>query len=441
MTEAETITTRAAWRRDASIENISWDLLRLIFLREGKIAGRAWPASAEDAPAAVREHLVNVLSILSSSLSGLDEELRDSLMSVYFASAKKIRSEDDQHEQQAADLTYEAVRERIRTEVGRHGGDAHWELSEDVCLVGEQIASEPWSPIPQDQITAIYREIGRICGPLLLTMGLDGFPDLPDTATNALRPVIEARVEIAPVFNELTHELELPELGIVASEWANELVATLRASSQRYYYGRDPLAPLPTLAEDRAVEIERRANRRAELNEKAESAVDRIVRPILTSYKDHLERLVAAEMDAAAERDREDVARRAAAGFDRPEPQRYGVSPRGAELWVTDALRWIGLHDAETTQQTADGGVDVIADGFAVSVKNYAGAVPVEEVREIFGVGVAVGRVPLLWTSGTLTASAQQFADVAPVGVVQYDVATATWTPLNDAAAEFLARF
>lgn len=91
MTEAETITTRAARRRDASIENISWDLLRLIFLREGKIAGRAWSAWAEDAPAAVREHLVNVLSILSSSLSGLDEELRDSLMSVYFASAKKIR--------------------------------------------------------------------------------------------------------------------------------------------------------------------------------------------------------------------------------------------------------------------------------------------------------------------------------------------------------------
>lgn len=441
MSESETTTTRAARRRDASIENISWDLLRLIFLREGKISGRAWPASTEDAPAAVREHLVNVLSVLSSSLSGLDEDLRDSLMSVYFASAKKTRSEDAQHEQEAADLTYEAVRDRIRTEVGRHGGNAHWELSEDVRLVVEQIVSEPWSPIPQDQVTAIYREIGRICGPLLLTMGLDGFPDLPDTATNALRPVIEARVEITPVFNELTHELELPELGIVASEWTNELVATLRASSQRYYYGRDPLAPLPTLAEDRAVEIERRANRRAKLNEKAESAVDRIVRPILTSYKDHLERLVAAEMDAAAERDREDAARRAATGFDRPEPQRYGVSPRGAELWVTDALRWIGLHDAETTQQTADGGVDVIADGFAVSVKNYAGAVPVEEIREIFGVGVAVGRVPLLWTSGTLTTSAQQFADVAPVGVIQYGVATATWTPLNDAAAEFLARF
>lgn len=198
MTESETITTRAARRRDASIENISWDLLRLIFLREGKIAGRAWPTSAEDTPSAVREHLVNVLSVLSSSLSGLDEELRDSLMSVYFASAKKIWSKDVQHEQQAADLTYEAVRERFRTEVGRHGGDAHWELSEDVRLVVEQIASEPWSPIPQNQITAIYREIGRICGPLLLTMGVDGIPDLPDTATNALSPVIEARVEIDP---------------------------------------------------------------------------------------------------------------------------------------------------------------------------------------------------------------------------------------------------
>ncbi len=71
-------------------------------------------------------------------------------MSVYFASAKKSRSEDDQHEHHAADLTYEAVHERIRTEVGRHGGDGHWGLSEDVRLVVEHIASEPWSPIPQN---------------------------------------------------------------------------------------------------------------------------------------------------------------------------------------------------------------------------------------------------------------------------------------------------
>lgn len=441
MSEMPTGTTRAMRRRGATTEHISWDLLRLIFLREGKISGRAWPQSTEETPPAVREHLLDLLAELASSLEGLEEDLRDSLMSVFFASAKRARADASGQEPVADVLGSDAIRERVRAEVGRHGGEEHWQISEEVRTAVEQIVSDPDAPIPQGQITALYREIGRLCGPLLLTMGSDGFPQLPGKATSALGPVIEARVEIAPVFNELTHELEYPDLSSVTSGWVNELVTAVRESSQRYYYGRNPLDALPTTIEARAAEIERRARHRAELIAKAESAIDRIVRPILQSYLHHLEELIAVEREAAAERERAEAARRAAAGFERPEPQRYGVSPRGAELWVADALRWIGLHSAEVTQQTADGGVDVLAVGYAVSVKNYAGSVPVEEVREIFGVAVAARRTPLLWTSGTLTASAQQFADVAPVGVIQYDVETATWTPLNEPAIEFLARF
>ncbi len=46
-----------------------------------------------------------------------------------------------------------------------------------------------------------------------------------------------------------------------------------------------------------------------------------------------------------------------------------------------------------------------------------------------------------LWTSGTLTDSARQFADVAPVAVISYDVETASWSGLNEAGQALLAAF
>src|SRR6218665_1828641 len=93
--------TRASRRREASTEHISWDLLRLIFLREGKVAGRGWSLTTDEAPALVREHLMRLLSALNGSLRGLDEDLRDSLMSVFFARAKRARSSESAMQQES----------------------------------------------------------------------------------------------------------------------------------------------------------------------------------------------------------------------------------------------------------------------------------------------------------------------------------------------------
>lgn len=122
----------------------------------------------------------------------------------------------------------------------------------------------------------------------------------------------------------------------------------------------------------------------------------------------------------------------------RPAPQAYGVSAAGAELWVRDAIRWLGASEAEATQVASDGGVDIITDHYAVSVKHYAGTVPVEEVREIFGVAIRMELKAMLWTSGDLSKAGREFADAVSMPIIQYDVHKASFTSLNGAAEAVL---
>ena len=132
--------------------------------------------------------------------------------------------------------------------------------------------------------------------------------------------------------------------------------------------------------------------------------------------------------------------RTARADYLQPVPQPDGVSARGAELWVAEALRWLGAEDIVVTQHSGDGGVDVLTSEYAVSVKHYAGSIPVEEVREIFGVSTVMKLTPPLWTSGSLTQGGDAFADAAPVAVFRYTVETARISALNRHAQELLDR-
>ncbi|TQO18535.1 restriction endonuclease [Rhodoglobus vestalii] len=121
-----------------------------------------------------------------------------------------------------------------------------------------------------------------------------------------------------------------------------------------------------------------------------------------------------------------------------PAPQPYGVSPRGAEVWAAEMLRWLSQEDAVVTQASGDGGVDVITDKYAVSVKNYSGTVPIEEVREILGVGVVMELAPMLFTSGSLTPAALEFSELARMPVFRYIVETAEVLALNSQAQTLL---
>ncbi|MEO6943369.1 MAG: restriction endonuclease [Lacisediminihabitans sp.] len=177
-------------------------------------------------------------------------------------------------------------------------------------------------------------------------------------------------------------------------------------------------AALPTNLGERIAEIAQRKAARDALVVKSAPKINSLVEPIFDVARDLAESRRPAGAPISSE-------------YPAPEPQPYGVSPRGAELWVADALRWLGIEGVDVTRQTSDGGVDILTNDFAISVKHYSGAVPVEEVREIFGVATVLQKVPMLWTSGTLTVSGAEFATMAPVAVFQYEVETGTIAPVN----------
>ncbi|GAB3631680.1 hypothetical protein GCM10027421_10330 [Microbacterium shaanxiense] len=145
--------------------------------------------------------------------------------------------------------------------------------------------------------------------------------------------------------------------------------------------------------------------------------------------------------DARIEVEREDAAHRARAAA-RPNPaplaQPYGVSPRGAELIVCEWMRHLGALDAETTQFTGDGGVDVSSDAWIAQVKHYQGTVGVQSVRELVGVAAVDGRRALFFTSTGYAAGAAEFAERAGVGLFTYSAEEGELSAANDLAASFL---
>lgn len=309
-----------------------------------------------------------------------------------------------------------------------------------VAIVASLCAS-PDRGVSESDAAILYREVGRLTAPLWLTGELDHIPDLTLISVQSLDATIGPVLNPERRFDGTRSEFRLPAHEEVMKLLHGELFNSLRAARGLYFADHPGGGRLPADPHARRIEEERRARERASLVERASQAIDEIVEPLFEAIGAYVSSRAdeAAAQEAAAQADL--VAARAAAGFARPEPQRYGVSARGAELWVADALRWLGEHDAEVTPPSSDGGVDVVSARLAVSVKHYSGTVPVEEVREIFGVAAAKGLTAALWTSGTLTETARQFADLAPVAVVHYDVETGRWSGANAAGEALLAGF
>lgn len=118
-----------------------------------------------------------------------------------------------------------------------------------------------------------------------------------------------------------------------------------------------------------------------------------------------------------------------------PAPPQYplGVSHRGAETLVRDWMRHLGAQDAEVTRFSADGGIDVVSARWVAQVKNYAGQVSIEAVRELAGVASVDGRPAALFTSGGFTSGAVTFADIANIALFVYSAEQATLHGANKA--------
>jgi hypothetical protein len=417
--------------------------LRLLFMREGKLAGSAWHTAWEDPPSVVMEHVAALLKETASSMAAWDRDAVELVESTYFAAARKARASNPTEEAMGL-LHPDALRQRIaglRSASNALAGQRELQrglLSEAALLLRDRLVSFPESSVTFGDLGVLFREIGRLSGPLWTSGTASDFPTLPDFAVSVLKATLSERMKPERVFDSGSSQFVF--LGYEAKEGELRQILLEAISQERTAYFADfPMnVPLPFDPAKRGNEEERRVAARASVIQRANDAVDQLVTPIHAAHSSHLEQKIAALVAETERVERERREARAQIGFARPERQPYGVSPRGAELWVTDAMRWLGVHDAEVTQQSNDGGVDVFTADFAVSVKHYAGAVPVEEIREIFGVAITLNKTPVLWTSGTLTRSAEDFADLAPVAVINYDVHSATFQGVNATGREML---
>ena len=120
----------------------------------------------------------------------------------------------------------------------------------------------------------------------------------------------------------------------------------------------------------------------------------------------------------------------------RPRPIPRGTDARGAEEIVAQWMRHLGALDAQVTQYTGDGGVDVVSRRCIAQVKHYAGAVGVAAIRELAGVATADRhqRRPLFFTKTGYAAGAVTFADNVGVALFVYDVERADLRAMNGIA-------
>jgi len=88
-------------------------------------------------------------------------------------------------------------------------------------------------------------------------------------------------------------------------------------------------------------------------------------------------------------------------------------------------------QNARTTEDGPDGGVDIRSYQYLGQVKNYKGSVPVQAVREIYGLAAAEGKEAIFFTSGRYTKAAVDFADKVGMPLITYDAVLNTFTGAN----------
>lgn len=142
----------------------------------------------------------------------------------------------------------------------------------------------------------------------------------------------------------------------------------------------------------------------------------------------HLQGIIRSEPDSAVDA--------SAPRPDPPAPQPYGVSHAGAEHLVAAWMRHLGALDAQPTQVSGDGGIDVISSGYIAQVKNLATGttVPVAHIRDLAGVAHVDGRKAAMFTSGIYSSGGSEFADRAGIALFRYDAVRGILTPANNHA-------
>lgn len=421
--------------------------LRVLVMREGKLAGELWPIGQSDVPLGVEQHLRSVLTQAGEWLGLVDGDTIEMLRNTFLSAARKSRVLDATRagiEGQTAERILARMRDGFDAARAKQDQQADADRAEanhrdelrsrvrgPALHIVDRLTADPAGVAAIADVRVLFMEIGRLAGPLWI----DTEEGLPPAVNSAVRLLIEAlATRVAPDrrFDPARHVFVFVDL----EDAKPELLVALREAMEgsRFEYFREfPMGrPLPTGEAEREAEIERRVVARADVVDRVVSAVDEIVVPLYDAHLREGERQIAQvrfEHRAAEKRRKGD---RAARGFPQPEPQKYGVSRVGAVLWVAQTLRWLGAVDAHVSDDSNESGVEIVTSQHGVSVKHDRGTVTADEVRAAFGASVAHDRLAMLWTSLPVTEAAAAFAERTGTAIIQYEVETGVLRGLND---------
>ena len=96
------------------------------------------------------------------------------------------------------------------------------------------------------------------------------------------------------------------------------------------------------------------------------------------------------------------------------------MSPREAEIFVANLMRYLGAAGTIVTRSSQDGGLDAESDSFAVQVKHHSKPIGVATIREIYAVAAVRQKTPVIFSRSGFTSGALDFGITNDVLMFQY---------------------
>jgi hypothetical protein len=113
-----------------------------------------------------------------------------------------------------------------------------------------------------------------------------------------------------------------------------------------------------------------------------------------------------------------------------------GLSPKEAEIHVSQILKFYGLEGVQKTRYSRDGGIDVESNTAVFQVKHQVAPVGVQVVREIYGVASAIGKRAGIFAKIGFTKEAKSFAEKNGIALFRYIPSVQGLTPLSKSLEE-----
>jgi hypothetical protein len=304
----------------------------------------------------------------------------------------------------------------------------------------ERIAIEPNQTMTRTEAERIATEVGAALG--RATPGLNGAPEWAVEVLQRTRRLSRYFIDIESAewrtFSQYHQEFIDGDLDVVLSDlW--ELATAAMDDARRGLRVVDTKARAGEAHEQTIARQERAVAAAEKRRVKAVADVDKVLHIWSNAFVTKFTALTAVAEFMLADGKAAQAEKMSARKVPAPAAQEFGVSHFGAEQLVCAWMRHLGWADAEVTRTGADGGIDVESATHVAQVKNYAGSVGVDVVRQIAGVAAAEGKAPLVFTSGSYTVDALAFAERTAVPLFVYDAVAGTLGGANQPGRRLVA--